>query len=332
MPTTAEQWQDTGPVRGGRRPMVAGVDGSPGSRAALEAAMRAADLRGDALRVVTAYVPEDEMGAWGNGAWAAVPPPDPERLRGAAQAVAEDTIKDVLGRLREGLRSEPTIDVQVSAGHPARVLRDAARDADRLFVGHRGRGAVSSLLLGSVGLHSVAGAPCPITVVPAADVGATPATQRRDVVVCGVDGSSGSRYALVEAMRSAARAGARVRVVAVYEPPETWAAWGYGPASAIPVPDAQDLADRASSEARQLVDEVHEALGTEGMATPETTVEAVVGHPAEVLVDLARDADELVVGHRGRGAAGSVLLGSVGLDCALHASCPVTIVPAADKT
>ena len=33
-----------------------------------------------------------------------------------------------------------------------------------------------------------------------------------------------------------------------------------------------------------------------------------------------------MLGHRGRGAVRSALLGSVGLHCVLHATCPVTTV------
>jgi nucleotide-binding universal stress UspA family protein len=45
-----------------------------------------------------------------------------------------------------------------------------------------------------------------------------------------------------------------------------------------------------------------------------------------VLVEASEGADLLVLGDRGR----SALLGSVGLHCVLHATCPVTIVrPAA---
>ena len=44
-------------------------------------------------------------------------------------------------------------------------------------------------------------------------------------------------------------------------------------------------------------------------------------------MDAARNAELLIVGHRGRGSVRSVLLGSVGLHCVLHAECPVTIVP-----
>jgi len=56
------------------------------------------------------------------------------------------------------------------------------------------------------------------------------------------------------------------------------------------------------------------------------TIEATTGAPGPVLVDAARGADLLVLGHRGRGVMRSALLGSVGLYCVLHASCPVTIV------
>ncbi|MDD7967934.1 universal stress protein [Actinomycetospora lemnae] len=146
------------------------------------------------------------------------------------------------------------------------------------------------------------------------------------VIVCGIDGSHGSRLALQEAIRTAARRGGRVRAVAVYEPPEMWAAWGYGSASAIPLPDPDTLRDEELGAARAMVDDVLEQTEWDA-ALPEVTVEAVPGRPAEVLVDLSRGADELVVGHRGRGAFGSMMLGSVGLGCVLHASCPVTVVP-----
>ena len=59
------------------------------------------------------------------------------------------------------------------------------------------------------------------------------------------------------------------------------------------------------------------------------TVEAVAveGHPATVLVEQARDAELLVVGSRGRGAAKSLLLGSVSQSLAHQTPCPLVIVP-----
>ena len=47
---------------------------------------------------------------------------------------------------------------------------------------------------------------------------------------------------------------------------------------------------------------------------------------ARILVREAENAELLVVGHRGRGGVTSTLLGSVGLQCVLHAACPVAVV------
>jgi len=80
--------------------------------------------------------------------------------------------------------------------------------------------------------------------------------------------------------------------------------------------------------ARETLDEVVNAHPE--LAAAEFNVEAIAGPPGPVLVDASEGADLLVLGHRDRGALSSALLGSVGLHCVLHATCPVTVVrPAA---
>ena len=61
---------------------------------------------------------------------------------------------------------------------------------------------------------------------------------------------------------------------------------------------------------------------------PAVTIEALVleGDPSQRLLELASDAELLVVGDRGHGVFASVLLGSVASKCAHHSAQPVAIV------
>ena len=54
-------------------------------------------------------------------------------------------------------------------GHPAVVLVDASRTADLLVVGNRGHGAFTGMLTGSVSMHCVNNANCPVVVVRGAE-------------------------------------------------------------------------------------------------------------------------------------------------------------------
>lgn len=58
----------------------------------------------------------------------------------------------------------------------------------------------------------------------------------------------------------------------------------------------------------------------------EVTSQLVTGAPTQVLLDQARDAELVVLGHRGLGGFVGLLVGSVGVEVAAHAPCPVVIV------
>ncbi len=139
------------------------------------------------------------------------------------------------------------------------------------------------------------------------------------VVVVGVDGSPGSLAALDQALVDAARRGARLRAVAAVHPPEYWLAV-YG---AMPVPPTSRQLEDVRATVRRSVDGAARRLGVD---VP-VEVLAVADTPARALVAASADADLLVLGHRGRGAFASALLGSTGLQCVLQALCPVTVVP-----
>jgi nucleotide-binding universal stress UspA family protein len=143
-------------------------------------------------------------------------------------------------------------------------------------------------------------------------------------IVVGVDGSAGARAALRFAMEDAVRRGGYVEAVTAYRPPETWM-------------DFYAVGEYEPDQARVTATEQAEAFvaGVRREApesVPEVRVEAVMGAAAEVLVRRAAGADLLVVGSRGHGGFTSVLLGSVSLQCALHAPCPVTVVHSPEAT
>jgi nucleotide-binding universal stress UspA family protein len=148
----------------------------------------------------------------------------------------------------------------------------------------------------------------------------------RPMVVVGIDGSDGARGALTEAVRSAGRRDGWVRAVAVFEPSEAWGPWSFGSGSALALPDRAEMEREESAATHQMVSEVLAGIRGELGSTPEVEVEVLSGRPAEVLLDRARGAAELVVGHRGRGAVAGALLGSVGWACVLQAPCAVTVV------
>jgi nucleotide-binding universal stress UspA family protein len=137
-------------------------------------------------------------------------------------------------------------------------------------------------------------------------------------VVVGVDGSEGSRLALVAAVEQAREHDATLTVVTTWTQPVAAGAPGY--ASYQWISDA----DLSAVAKQQQADVLAAVLGTEPSLKVEQ--EVVEGHPASVLVDAARDADLVVVGSRGHGGFVGMLLGSVSQHVAAHASCPVLVV------
>lgn len=141
-------------------------------------------------------------------------------------------------------------------------------------------------------------------------------------VVAAVDGSAGSKAALRFALEDAARRSVPVEAVIAYRPPDFRADFTVlGPADQ----DHMMRTARTQHEdvARALVGEVTHALP--GPA-PEVHIRAVMGTPAAMLIRESEGADLLVLGSRGHGGFHTMLLGSTSMQCAMHASCPVTVV------
>ena len=131
----------------------------------------------------------------------------------------------------------------------------------------------------------------------------------KDIVV-GFDGSTNARRALDRAA-TMAEPGTRVTVVAAAQAPLLQ---GRQP------PGTEGLEERRAELA-----EAREALAGRGF---HVDVKAVVGAPADVIVEEAakRDAELIVVGARGLNGAERLVMGSVSSKVARTASCSVLIV------
>jgi nucleotide-binding universal stress UspA family protein len=145
-----------------------------------------------------------------------------------------------------------------------------------------------------------------------------------ELIVVGIDGSPEAAMALEQAAQEAARRGATLRVVSVARMPEVWAVpLGMAPPTVPVRPGELPSAVRERTQAS-----VDALFAAHPELARQITVEvvAVSGNPATELVEQSKSADLLVLGHRGLGGLASAFLGSVGLNCVLHAHCPVLIV------
>ena len=139
----------------------------------------------------------------------------------------------------------------------------------------------------------------------------------REVVVVGVDGSAESIAALRWASRYAAAAGAQVRAVH---------AWHYR--AALGVTEGRTPQSVTADVEQRIHGELAAAVAQVYPDPDDRRVETLLryGHPVEVLIDESKNADLLVVGHRGHNAFTGMLVGSVSIHCVTNAACPVVVV------
>jgi nucleotide-binding universal stress UspA family protein len=137
--------------------VVVGVDGSEESVAALRWAADYAKAAGATVQALIAWHYPDVAGAAPVGH---APPP-----------VRQETDEHIRATLDQAVRQvypDPAaagVQTMVAYGHPSQALVEASKEASLLVVGSRGQGAFTGMLLGSVSMHCVTRAFCPVTVV-----------------------------------------------------------------------------------------------------------------------------------------------------------------------
>lgn len=288
------------------KPIVVGLDPRRGDRAPVDFAVAVARLTGARLIVVSV-----ESG-----------PRDAD-----ADLVADAS--EMLGQVTQDLEVDGVnAEVRtVKSSSAARGLHELAEeeDAGLLVVGSSRRSPAGRVLLGSTAERLMHGATCPVAVAPERWQAAGPLAT---IGVAYVD-SDEARAALRGAHALARRAGAKLRVVTVVEhrfemhlETEPTVA---GRAEKTDLEDVEGLHRvQAEKQVRQVVAELANDVDVE--------VEAFLGDPADVLIDLSRFMDLLVCGSRAYGPLRAVLLGSVSRRVTAEARCPVVVVPRGVET
>lgn len=281
--------------------VVVGVDGSPASESALRWALDEARRTRRPLHVVHAlevevvFSDEEQLGT-------KEAPTTSDPVVTAAMDVVRTTAPEVQATAHSVTGLAPT------------TLIAASTVAGTVVLGSHGRGAIPTALLGSVSQQVAVHGHCPVVVVKESSLqGGVGSGQ----VVVGVDGSEASKPALGYAFAHAAAAGSGLTAVHT---------WWWEPLEGVSQdePWAGDWTQIASQEEAL----VAEALAGWSEKYPDVPVlrHIVRGDPVVELLGQSHGASLLVVGSRGRGGFGGLLLGSASRRVLKRATCPVAIV------
>lgn len=286
--------------------VVVGVDGTEGSLVALRWAAHEASRRGWPLQIVTcAQLPmAAEAGMIGTGGFAGSTMDAIVKDQEAINRRAVDLARSF------GLGPEVKIGGKTILGSPAYALVGAANEADLLVVGASGHPGRLTDVLGSVATVVTHRAPCPVVVVH----GIPRADNEIKRIVVGVDGSPGSNQATDWAIDQAVRSAAELVLVHGWVYPYGGARIG----ASEPRDDMRLDAMRTLETATASVVDRVPGLQCRSVISEESAAKAII--------DAAVDGDLVVVGSRGRGGFGALLLGSVSRTVVQHSPCPVAVI------
>ena len=215
-------------------------------------------------------------------------------------------------------RSALAVERAVLHGRPATLIVERAAEfhADLVVIGSRGRGPLTSMLLGSVSAEVVDHAPCPVLVVRA------PAAES---VLVAVDGSPSAHSAIAYLTANRILADRPIEVLTV------GAGTDRGDSSTLSVfSDGRfDVFEEGRRNERRHAEDIAagaaQRLGDEGYRARWSISS---GHAAHEIIEAARcfGSGLIVVGSRGHTGLTRILLGSVARNVLLHTHASVLIV------
>jgi nucleotide-binding universal stress UspA family protein len=270
---------------------LVGVDGSKAAAQALSWACGLAGFVGpDRLIIATVYVAEPTS----TSSWDQAHDRTRERLEQWCQPARD-----------HGVAYESVL-LDGESG-PALLAMAAESDSDLSVVSRRGCGGFDALVAGSTADYLAHHTRRPLAIVPPEATDSPPAH-----LLIALDGSSGSAAAATWAAQLATRLQARVTVAHVLVPSE--------------IVGLLTAGQRASAD-EILTDHWAAPLRRAGLAPDYRVVES--RHPADALIELARDAnaDLIVAGTRAVGGLRPIRLGGVTMQLLHHSAVPVIVVP-----
>jgi nucleotide-binding universal stress UspA family protein len=283
-----------------RDPIVAGTDGSPSAKLAVDKAGELAQALETSVHVVSAYSSTssaERMAAAGGVAVA--------EKAGVEQA--QKAAEKIVAEARDRLQSWGIgVQTHVCSGEPAQALIAVAEaeHAQMIVVGNRGMTGVRRLL-GSVPNRVSHHAQCGVLIVPT-QLRSRPGgpSLKGGSIVVGTDGSAGATRAVTKAIDLAKALGAELHIVSSYKPLRRTRVSGAPESGAevqAPLPESlvESVLDQAAATAR--------ARGVDA------TIHALKEDPADALLGVAATADAamIVVGSKGMHGAEQIRLGNV---------------------
>jgi nucleotide-binding universal stress UspA family protein len=232
---------------------------------------------------------------------------------------------DALSDIEEELRvvGVPVECWKRNSSSAAKALQEAAEESGAavLVVGSTRSPKAERLLAGSTAERLLAGAPCPVAVVP------LEWSRERGLNTVGVAfvNTPEGQEALRAGHMLARRLNATLRVLAVVETGyRKYAEAEPTRAERVEKRDPEDVEGDARARAEE---DVRRAVASVDGDLPVEVDAFVDEDPADVLVRLSKSLDLLVCGSRGYGPLRAVLLGSVSRRLTAQAGCPVVVLP-----
>jgi len=285
------------------KPIVVGIDSSPGSATALQWALDEARSRNLPVQVISAY-PDDRVMTPEIAVF-----PGMTELSAMPKRAAEELVETALHDIRHG-KDRVVARGAALQGDPVDVLSRESTSAAIVVIGSRHLGPAGSFFLGSVGGGVAARSFCSVVVTR----GPAGMADERARVVAAVEPSELSEAVLDFAFAEASWHGVPLRAVMCWHP---------SIASASGWLESAAIRSREQAEAW-----MGELLAGWQERYPDVEVARVIrdDHPVAGLVKDSWAQNLLVVGRRTHRAESAALLGSVSQGVLHHATCPVAVV------